>query len=161
MTCESHVYLSLFTHVHLYLLIHHLTCYSLTSKVCHIHLSGEKWVRCGHVSNVQKWWYPKAEFESVSVSASGTSISIMPQLGVLTYTWDLAQSVTLLAKVFPKIQSATILTSEQILYNFDRFIGHVSQGVPDVPKYRCCCDSQRVLIKGQNCDLLPDMAILA
>ena len=26
----------------------------------------------------------------------------------------------------------------KILYNFDRFVGHASQGVPDVPKYRLC-----------------------
>ena len=25
-----------------------------------------------------------------------------------------------------------------ILYNFDRFVGHASQGVPDVPKYEHC-----------------------
>ena len=30
-----------------------------------------------------------------------------------------------------------------ILYNFNRFIGHGSQGVPDVPKYRCCHRSWR------------------
>ena len=26
----------------------------------------------------------------------------------------------------------------QVLYNFDWFVGHVSQGVPDVPKYGYC-----------------------
>ena len=26
----------------------------------------------------------------------------------------------------------------RLLYNFDRFVGHTSQGVPDVPKYEHC-----------------------
>ena len=29
-------------------------------------------------------------------------------------------------------------TSTYILYNFDRFVGHTSRGVPDVPKYGHC-----------------------
>ena len=40
----------------------------------------KKWVRCGHVLNCQKRRSPKAEFESVSVSVSDTSISIPPSL---------------------------------------------------------------------------------
>ena len=34
---------------------------------------------------------------------------------------------------------ADILSSwPKLLYNFDRFVGHAPQGVPDVPKYGRC-----------------------
>ena len=35
-----------------------------------------------------------------------------------------------------------------ILYNFDRFVSHTSQGVPDVLKYGCCHASPADLTKG-------------
>ena len=32
----------------------------------------------------------------------------------------------------------SVMILGNILYNFDRFVGHASQGVPDVPKYGRC-----------------------
>ena len=40
----------------------------------------------------------------------------------------------ILTRYFVVVTSTTCI----VLYNFDRFVGHASQGVPDVPKYGRC-----------------------